>query len=545
MTGSGEAEPVQHLPAGGRRWFRVVLAGVLALSALRFAALFASPLELYPDEAQYWLWSRHLAWGYFSKPPVVAWLIALTTAIGGDAEPWVRLSALVLQGLTPLLLFKAGERLYGPREGALAALLYSLMPGVQLGAGVIASDAPLLFCLAGALWAYAALWAGERARERARAAAALGLALGFAFLSKYAAAYFVIGMALHACASPRARGAWRGPALALTLGIALLILAPHLWWSVGHRFTALVHVAGNAAAQRRVSLLHARGALGYIVGQFGVFGPIPFALLVGGAVWLARRRSLEAREVLLLSFVLPPILLVLGEAVLARANANWAAAAYPPACVLVGAWLARWRARRTTWTIAVTQGAFAALFMASAVFPSVADALGLGSTLKTARGRAEQARLVERELARAQRSGPVSAVATDYRFDFNSLAYYDRDLFARPGAPPLRMWSRHDRPLSQADLDSPLTHREGARVLFFNGVKDFARETRADFAAIEQEAGYAIPLDRKRRRTGTVFVGLNFRPRPRDPVTGVPIARPDAPRPASRQTGLQPRSSAR
>ena len=47
----------------------------VALTALRLAALFATPLELYPDEAQYWLWSRTLDWGYYSKPPMIAWLI--------------------------------------------------------------------------------------------------------------------------------------------------------------------------------------------------------------------------------------------------------------------------------------------------------------------------------------------------------------------------------------------------------------------------------------------------------------------------------------
>src|SRR6187549_3191838 len=59
-------------PARIRR-LTLVLVGVLTV--LRVAALFITPLELYPDEAQYWLWSRHLDFGYFSKPPVVAWLI--------------------------------------------------------------------------------------------------------------------------------------------------------------------------------------------------------------------------------------------------------------------------------------------------------------------------------------------------------------------------------------------------------------------------------------------------------------------------------------
>ncbi|MBC7667769.1 MAG: 4-amino-4-deoxy-L-arabinose transferase, partial [Gemmatimonadaceae bacterium] len=58
--------------AKARAWrLTLVLVGVLTI--LRVVALFTTPLELYPDEAQYWLWSRHLDFGYFSKPPMIAW----------------------------------------------------------------------------------------------------------------------------------------------------------------------------------------------------------------------------------------------------------------------------------------------------------------------------------------------------------------------------------------------------------------------------------------------------------------------------------------
>ncbi|HWU81152.1 MAG TPA: 4-amino-4-deoxy-L-arabinose transferase, partial [Caulobacter sp.] len=61
-----------------RAW-RATLWMVAGLTLVRLIALFVTPLELYPDEAQYWLWSRELAFGYFSKPPMIAWLIWLTT----------------------------------------------------------------------------------------------------------------------------------------------------------------------------------------------------------------------------------------------------------------------------------------------------------------------------------------------------------------------------------------------------------------------------------------------------------------------------------
>ncbi|HEX4096679.1 MAG TPA: glycosyltransferase family 39 protein, partial [Caulobacteraceae bacterium] len=114
----------------------------------RLAVLFATPVELYPDEAQYWLWSRSLDWGYVSKPPLIAWIIRLTTAIGGDGEAWVRLAAPLVHAGAMLVLYPVGKRLYGPAVGLLGAVLYGLMPAVQVSALFIATDAPMMLFLA-------------------------------------------------------------------------------------------------------------------------------------------------------------------------------------------------------------------------------------------------------------------------------------------------------------------------------------------------------------------------------------------------------------
>ncbi|MBF8261431.1 MAG: conserved membrane protein of unknown function, partial [candidate division NC10 bacterium] len=50
-------------------------------------------LDLAPDEAHYWTWSKRLDWSYYSKGPMVAYLIALSTRLGGDTDFYVRLPA--------------------------------------------------------------------------------------------------------------------------------------------------------------------------------------------------------------------------------------------------------------------------------------------------------------------------------------------------------------------------------------------------------------------------------------------------------------------
>ncbi|HWU15857.1 MAG TPA: glycosyltransferase family 39 protein, partial [Caulobacter sp.] len=174
-------------PAQARIW-RLTLILVGVLTVLRVVALFVTPLELYPDEAQYWLWSRHLDFGYFSKPPVIAWLIWATTRIGGDAEAWLRIGSPLINAGTALVVSRIATRLYGAERGgswvgAAAAAIFILMPGVQLSSVLITTDTPLLFFLALMIWACVTL-PHASARARVWMAAGMGAALGMAFLSK-------------------------------------------------------------------------------------------------------------------------------------------------------------------------------------------------------------------------------------------------------------------------------------------------------------------------------------------------------------------------
>src|SRR2546423_7742960 len=107
---------------------RAALLLTAGLTLARLIALFRTPLELYPDEAQYWLWSRIPAFGYYSKPPMVAWAIWASTAFGGDTEPWVRLPAGLFQGAATPLGVAHGRPPYGARAAPPPAALHAPTP---------------------------------------------------------------------------------------------------------------------------------------------------------------------------------------------------------------------------------------------------------------------------------------------------------------------------------------------------------------------------------------------------------------------------------
>jgi len=513
------------------QFWRSACAIIGVSTILRITVIFLGPLQLYPDEAQYWVWSRHLDFGYFSKPPMIAWLIRATTAIGGQGEAWVRLSSPLLHGGAAFALAATSCRFYGRRAGLAAALIYTLIPGVQLSSTIASTDAPLLFLLSLAIWGYAVFSTTESARTRRWAALSMGAALGLGFLTKYAALYIAGGIALHALVSRDARRRWTPDVLALYVGAGVLLAAPNLLWNLAHHFQTVAHTAENAdlgdEKGRLQSFFGARGPFGFLLGQFGVFGPAAFGV-AAVAAWRAIRGRGPAPDVLLVCLAAPALVLVLLESVAARANANWAGAAYAPATVLAAGAFERWRARRLyTYGVLGLQGFAALAFLAAVMAPALADAVGAGNAFKRARGWREDATAVIAAARANSAPQPLSAVAVDDRFLFNALSYYARDGRGRPAGAlpaPLKMWVRLAHPANQAETETPLTPALGGRVLGVSPPSLYLDAFRYDFTRVRMLSPYLTSLDRRHTRKLDLFIGEDFHPRPRDPLTGVPIS---------------------
>ena len=108
--------PKGSQPPISDRGYLVRLAVCLgALLALRLAGLYANATDLVVDEAQYWSWSRELAFGYFSKPPMIAWVMHGASAICGDGEMCLRAASPVLYTAAAFMLYLSGRALYGAR----------------------------------------------------------------------------------------------------------------------------------------------------------------------------------------------------------------------------------------------------------------------------------------------------------------------------------------------------------------------------------------------------------------------------------------------
>ncbi|MDZ4371380.1 MAG: 4-amino-4-deoxy-L-arabinose transferase, partial [Phenylobacterium sp.] len=364
--------------------------------------------------------------------------------------------------------------------------------------------------------AYVAMLAAAPER-RLPLAVGLGGALGLAFLSKYAAIYFVVGLALHLALSREARRAWRP----VTAGAALLalgaVLAPNLAWNAAHGFATFQHTAENAAWSG-VQLFNLTEMGAFLGSQFGVFGPIPMGALIVGVGLAVRRRGIRGEDLLLLCFTLPPLLIVTGQAFISRANANWSGAAYLTGAILVAAWLMRWRARGWLRAAIAIQAGIAAFFLAAVVSPALADKVGLANGLKRARGWSDTADLI---LDRAWQEPGLTAIAVNNRFLYYATAYYGRTRLAERGV-PLTSWLLMEGPRNQAETAAPLTPELGGRVLMVSYEGWRRAEMQADFTRASGLEIGSVRLDDKRRRRVEMFLGEGFVPAPRDPVSGLP-----------------------
>jgi len=479
-------------PAGLPR----VAAGVLlSLLALRWAGIAVDPNSLYADETQYWIWSRELDWGYFSKPPMIAWIIAATTAVFGDGDFGVRFAAPLLHTLTASFLGLTAARLFGRATGAWTAIAYATLPAVWLSASVISTDAALLV-----FWSLG-LYALMRLRDGAGRASAvlLGLAGGLAFLSKYAALYFFIGTALAVLVDAPVRRALVSVNGLIAAALTGLVILPNILWNMSHDFATVGHTAANANWGGPLFRPHKLGE--FLTGQLGVFGPALFPALIAAclAAFLAERADAARPRTMLALYVLPILLIVAGQAFISRAHANWAAGAYGAGTILVTAWLLAgpvWRRRVLQGSIALHVAAGVTL-ATLALSPPLAEEAGMANAFKRVRAWPETAAALT---AAVDRTG-ADAVVFDNRNDFHQMQRYGGAIEAE-----LFMWLRQATAQNHAEDGWPLPEAYPGLMLVASERPREVPLIEQDFARFEPAGEIALPLGDGRERRYQLFI---------------------------------------
>ncbi len=307
-------------------WLGITLLVMLFATIYRYSVISRDALPMAAEECQYWDWSRRLDLSYYSKPPLIAYLIRFFTTLFGSTPFGIRSTAVTLSLGVGIVTFLFTRELYrDDRVTFFTLVTMNVVPLFALGAIIITTDTPLMFFWAATVYTlYLAA-----VKERRIFWYISGVLFGFGLLSKYAMVYLPLCLAVFLAVSPEQRKWLRRPEPYLFLLIGAFMFTPVIVWSWQHGWVNFLHVAGQAKVDEGFHLSPGDLA-GYVFGQMGVVTPLVFlamAFFTWNSIKSGEWRT-DPRQAYLLSMGLPVYLLLLVKSVQGPVLDNWAAPAY-------------------------------------------------------------------------------------------------------------------------------------------------------------------------------------------------------------------------
>ncbi|MDC3187027.1 glycosyltransferase family 39 protein [Pelagibacteraceae bacterium] len=297
---------------------KILLPSVIILFLLKIVALNFTTFNLFGDEAQYWLWSKDIDFGYFSKPPFLSWMIRVYTEILGSSFFSLKLLPslvyLLIAWSIYILLINTG---LNKKDSLAGCLIFLFIPAVSFSSFIISTDLFLLLFWTLSLNQLIKI----NSEQDLKNFILLGIFLGLGFLSKYAAIYFVVCLFVLILLDQRFRNVFLDnlSGFSLTFLSMFLIIVPNIIWNFNNDWITLQHTSDNANFSN-IEIDFIRG-LEFLLIQVLMLGPF---IVLGGLFGFYKWSYIQK---IYLIFSIPIILIVLVEAIIVRSNANWAAPA--------------------------------------------------------------------------------------------------------------------------------------------------------------------------------------------------------------------------
>jgi membrane-associated phospholipid phosphatase len=358
----------------------LLFAGLLVISVFRIYYILDGPLDLSPDEAHYWEWSRRLDLSYYSKGPMIAYLIFAGTSLFGSTVFGVRILAVAFSALSSIFLFKLVHLMYGneaeARSAAVtSALAFQAVPLFAAFGILFTIDSPFIFFWILSLYIfYQAISekpskegpAGNYDKEQWLHWIALGISIGLGLLTKYTMAFFPFCALLFMLFSDR-RAILRTPMPYVSFIISVLIFTPVIIWNAEHNWVTLRHTAGQAHIADGIAF-SMKSFLEFLGSQIGIITPLFFFLMIYSLFKLLfSERSLQSK--FLFYFSVPVLGFFLLKSFQGKVQANWAMFGYVTG-IIAAVWLSKNRSNAKRTFLAVGLG-LALLVTAISHYPSM------------------------------------------------------------------------------------------------------------------------------------------------------------------------------
>ena len=311
---------------------RKVLILITISTALRI--IFASIIELGPDEVYYWTYARNLQWCYFDHPPIVGWLIRLTTAnLLFHSELPVRIGAIACSAIGAWLIFKLGSLVYNQRAGWFAALLFtsSVYCSLVVGTFILPDSPQIIFWFTAVILLIKISRVSDNMRNADLLWVLFGLVTGLCIMCKVHGVFLWLAVLLHLIFVDSRWLKHKG--IYLAAGITMVIVSPIIIWNIQHNFIMYHYHSSRIASG--VSAVSIEGLFKTLIQQIIGSNPFNFFLICSGLWFVFKKKlTIEQKEIKILLFCsMPLILIVLIISIFKETLAHWAGPAY--SCLLI------------------------------------------------------------------------------------------------------------------------------------------------------------------------------------------------------------------
>lgn len=348
--------------------------------ALSLKALFAcllisySSIGLAPDEAQYWTWSQDLSFGYYSKPPGIAWQIFLGTQIWGNTELGTRFASVIISFLLALATYSLSRSCGAKHFSSLcSSIVMSFCPIGILSSFAATTDGGFIL-----FWILACtVFAKALSTHTKPNYISIGMLIACGALFKwpiYILWIFILAFSLYI---PHLKN----KNLLTGILVSLIGFLPSILWNYSNDWSTFLHVFYTIFPQSiensKESFTFKGNPLEFLGAQIGILSPLYFFFLLP-ALKKGLSKTQRANKAIFFCSITSVSILALHFALsfFQKIQANWASYAYPGAIVVSCWYLTNYLPHAKRWlSIATIISLFLSLFAISLPFIQKNDLL--------------------------------------------------------------------------------------------------------------------------------------------------------------------------
>ena len=312
--------------------------GILLTVVVIIKCIAACTLQLHYNEAYYISYAQYPELSQFDHPPVVGFLILLTTGfLRYMNEFFIRLSPIVLGTASIYLIYLITKKLVNERAGIIAAYMSAANFYVLVMCGLfILPDTPLLFFTLLSFNFFINYIFGDPKDAKKRDIFFSFLFLGLAIYSKYSGVYLGLGILLYIIFFNRK---WFiRPHLYIASVLPLIFIGLIVLWNYNNSFTTY-NFHSN-----RVDLIPNHIEMKFffrqLTAQFGLTNPLVFLSIIAGIIYYFKNKFMSKNSFWISIFCGVPLsVTVLYLSLDEGTNAHWAGLAYVMMTVIGAAFL--------------------------------------------------------------------------------------------------------------------------------------------------------------------------------------------------------------